>query len=420
MILKVQGRSEMERLLWVAMYTPGPNGRWGLPLVPVGKPGTGKTAIMKQVTKAAGLHFEGVISSLREPADFLGLPVPSRMKLTEHTQVLSPDGDSEIVMMKYAPAQFAVRATLARRSVIFLDEVNTAPPAVQAALLRLINEGFCGELELPPTVRFMCAMNQTSQAAGGWDVAPPLANRVGWIDWEMPDSQQFAAYLMGSQGSDEEKVDPRKIEDAVKDAWPSAWAKYAGLLAGYVMAKPDALHRMPAEGSPQTSAAWPSHRTNEMAAMALAGAEIWGLSEKESFDLATAFIGAAASGELYSYRKNNDLPNPEELLDGKVKYTHNKARIDRTAAVLASCTSLLTNKQFKTQREDKSDTVWKPRIEKMWELLMTLADEAADLCLGSTHALMAEKLILGSQVGYRVISKLAPVLVAAGYTVDRV
>jgi len=409
-MLKAKGRSSQERIIWTALYTPGPNGRWGLPLCLVGPPGSAKTSQQKQLARLSGLHFEGVIASLREPSDFIGLPIPNRMKLDARTQVLSSDGDEEVVIAKYAPAQFAVRAALARRSVILFDEVNTAPPAVQAALLRLINEGVCGELELPPTVRFMSAMNKTSQAAGGWDIAPPLANRLGWIEWSPPDAQAFSAYLMRAQSQSEESANAEQLEKEVTELWPTAWSRAAGLMAGFITAKPGCLLAVPPDGSAQASQAWPSPRTNEMAAMAMAGAEIWGLNERETLELITAFIGAGAAGELHQYRKHNDLPDPEKLLDRQTTFKHNPARLDRTASVITSCTALITNKNCANQ---------KARSEVLWELHQDLADQCPDISLHSVTAMVQARLMLDSQVAWKVLAKVEPVLVASGMMPDR-
>src|SRR5205823_11964182 len=61
--------------------------------------------------------------------------------------------------------------------------ISTAPPAVQAAMLRIVLERVVGDLELPPGVRVVAAANPPEQAADGWDLAPPLANRLVHLDW---------------------------------------------------------------------------------------------------------------------------------------------------------------------------------------------------------------------------------------------
>ena len=57
------------------------------------------------------------------------------------------------------------------------DEISTAPPAVQAALLRVVLERTVGDLRLPDAVSLVAAANTPEQAAGGWELSPPLANR---------------------------------------------------------------------------------------------------------------------------------------------------------------------------------------------------------------------------------------------------
>lgn len=402
-ILTARGRTAIERMTWAAVFTPGLNGRWGLPLCFVGPPGCGKTSRQKGLVKAAGMLCEVVISSLRDPTDFLGLPVPTRVKLTAETAVLSADADEEAVLMRYAPPQFAARAALARRAVIVLDEVNTAPPAVQAALLRMVNEGVCGELELPPTVRFLLAMNPPAQAAGGWDIAPALANRLLWVEWPAPEPQGFADYLIDIGAEEEAPANARDVEAAVTAAWPAAWARAAGVMAGFIKAKPDALQRQPPAAG--TVAAWPTARTNEMAARVMAGADVWSLTPGEELDLLAGAIGGGAAAELHTWRKNNDLPDPEALLDGKVTFKHDPARLDRTAAVLASCTSMVV----------RPDCPNRPaRAEAMWGIHKGLTDEATDLALSSVVALTKARLVLGSKTAYGVLAKMEVVLTAAG------
>jgi len=47
----------------------------GVPVLLWGAPGVGKTATIKSIASALGLPCEPVIASVREPADFAGLPV---------------------------------------------------------------------------------------------------------------------------------------------------------------------------------------------------------------------------------------------------------------------------------------------------------------------------------------------------------
>jgi MoxR-like ATPase len=46
-----------------------------VPVLLWGAPGTGKTSVVRALADAAGWPCETVIASIREPADFAGLPV---------------------------------------------------------------------------------------------------------------------------------------------------------------------------------------------------------------------------------------------------------------------------------------------------------------------------------------------------------
>ena len=70
-------------------------------------------------------------------------------------------------------------------SSCFLDELTTVPPTTQAAMLRLLTENVCGELQLPDYepgkggVVYLCASNAVEWAAGGQEIQAPMANGCG-------------------------------------------------------------------------------------------------------------------------------------------------------------------------------------------------------------------------------------------------
>ncbi|MPY96333.1 MAG: AAA domain-containing protein, partial [Acidimicrobiia bacterium] len=136
----------------------------GVPVLLWGAPGTGKTSALRAMAGAAGLPCEVVIASIREPSDFAGLPIVV-------------DGD-----VRFAPPAWARRLAEAGEGLLFLDELSTTPPAVQAALLRVVLERVVGDLALPEAVAVVAAANPPEQAADGWDLSPPLANRFCHLD----------------------------------------------------------------------------------------------------------------------------------------------------------------------------------------------------------------------------------------------
>ncbi|WP_262402829.1 AAA family ATPase [Actinomadura sp. CNU-125] len=105
-----------------------------LPVLLWGEPGIGKTAALTQLAASLDLPLTTVIASVHEPTDFSGLPI------------LGDDAATQGVPM--APPQWAVDLVRAGRGLLFLDELSTATPAVQAALLRVVLERRVGALRL--------------------------------------------------------------------------------------------------------------------------------------------------------------------------------------------------------------------------------------------------------------------------------
>jgi MoxR-like ATPase len=148
----------------------------GTPVILWGPPGTGKTASVRAVARSLGLPCEVVIASIHEPTDFSGLPIV--------------DGGD----VRLAPPAWARRLSECETGLLFLDELTTAPPAVQAALLRVVLERTVGDLRLGDGVAVVAAANPPGQAADGWDLSAPLANRFCHLDW-VADATGFAAGL---------------------------------------------------------------------------------------------------------------------------------------------------------------------------------------------------------------------------------
>src|ERR671935_216072 len=149
-------------------------GRAGVAICLWGDPGIGKSALIQAAATADGVPCETVIGSLREPSDFAGLPV------------VTDDG------VRLEAPSWAKRLHEAGAGYLFLDELSTSPPAVQAAMLAVALERRIGDLVLPRAVQVAAAANPPERAADGWDLTPPLANRFlhisytpavdGWID----------------------------------------------------------------------------------------------------------------------------------------------------------------------------------------------------------------------------------------------
>ena len=66
--------------------------------------------------------------------------------------------------------------------ILFFDEINLAPPAVQAACYRIILDRSLENWELPEGWMIVAAMNPPEQAQIAFPIPPPLRNRMVFLD----------------------------------------------------------------------------------------------------------------------------------------------------------------------------------------------------------------------------------------------
>ncbi|MFJ1708028.1 AAA family ATPase [Kitasatospora sp. NPDC088346] len=262
-----------------------------LPVLLWGEPGIGKTAALTQLATALDLPLTTVIASVHEPSDFSGLPV------------LGDDPAEQGVPM--APPDWAVRLVRAGRGLLFLDELSTAPPAVQAALLRLVLERRVGALQLPPGVRIVAAANPRSSAADGWELSPPLANRFVHLQW----THDHDVVVRGLGGTWPRATLPRLDPERLPQAVAFARRAVCGLLA----ARPTLVHRLPT-GETRRGGPWPSPRSWEMTLCLTAFATAAGASRDVLSQLVRGTVGDGPGLELLASLDRLDLPDPEALL----------------------------------------------------------------------------------------------------------
>lgn len=408
--LRVVGANAQQRVVWMSLFVPGVRGRRGLPYILVGPPGTGKTSIVEQLVHTAGMHGLTLLGSVRSPIDYLGTPFLRKQNVTT-TDADFTEHTEEVPYTHYAPPGWALELARAGRSCVNYDELNTAPLAVQSAMLRVLFEGVVGEFPLPTSVRQLACMNPVGQATGGRDLSMALQNRLGHIDWPTPTVEEFARHMLGggqlgqfvtSEGDVmTAPVDPAVEETNVDRLWAQAWPRALGEVTGFLKRRPEFLLKLPT--SP--GKAWPSLRTWEFKMRALAGSYVYDLSPAERLIACSAFIGDSAYAEFFQWLKEADLPDPEALLDGSVHFEHAAQRIDRTAAVLASCTALVTPEGAPKRKE---------RIDALWRILRDVPDGALDVALPSVTALCQARVAQGNATAYKMLARLEPVMTAAG------
>ncbi|MFJ6479214.1 MULTISPECIES: AAA family ATPase [unclassified Streptomyces] len=262
-----------------------------LPVLLWGEPGIGKTAALTQLAESLELPLTTVIASVHEPSDFSGLPV------------VGDDPAEQGVPM--APPDWAVRLVRAGRGLLFLDELSTAPPAVQAALLRLVLERRIGSLQLPPGVRIVAAANPRGSAADGWELSPPLANRFVHLQW----THDHDVVLRGLGGTWPRATLPRLDAERL----PAAVDRARRAVCGLLTTRPALVHRLPTTET-RRGGAWPSPRSWDMTIRLLAFAHAAGSSGEVVSLLVRGTVGDGPGLELLASLDRMDLPDPEELL----------------------------------------------------------------------------------------------------------
>src|SRR5205807_8790447 len=110
-----------------------------------GRPGVGKSSLVRQAAAVLGLGLVDVRATLLDPVDLRGLP-----RLV---------GDAAV----WCPPAFLPKTG---EGVLFLDELAQAPPLVQAACLQLVLDRRVGEYELPSGWAVVAASNRAEARAG--------------------------------------------------------------------------------------------------------------------------------------------------------------------------------------------------------------------------------------------------------------
>ena len=345
------------------------------PVLLWGGPGTGKSSVIRLLGTTLDVPVVTVIASLREPADFAGLPV------------VGPDGSIRLAEPSWAKALVGHG-----RGILFLDEITTAPPAVQAALLRVVLERVVGDVALPEAVSVVAAANPPDVAAGGWDLSPPLANRFCHLDWPV-DVERYVAALTDGWSSPSIGVTETSVNTECS-------IRVHSTLAGFLRSRPALLYAMPEDLS-STGRAWPSPRSWDMAADLWIEAECTGASEEIALTLISGCVGPGPARELLTWQREADLPDPEVVLADPSQFRLPN-RGDRQFAVLSALAAAVKANPTKER----------------WEAAFEVVQQAVTMGSADVAAVAARSLAQNVPEGVdslpSAVASLAPVLDRAG------
>ncbi len=226
-----------------------------------GAPGVGKSQVVRQVAAGHDLDIVDIRAVLLDPVDLRGVP---RID------------DSGFAV--WSPPSFLPKQG---KGVLFLDELNAAPPLVQAACYQLVLDRRIGEYELPDGWTVVAAGNRESDRAVTNRMPSALANRMVHLDFE-PDIDDWLAW------AEDNGLEPR--------------------LRAFLRFRPKLLHVFDPKSREK---AFPSPRSWEYVSDIMAACSETALL----FNLMRGTVGEAAAAECAGFLKiYENIPDADDVL----------------------------------------------------------------------------------------------------------
>lgn len=338
-----------------------------------GEPGVAKTKTTEAFARATGRKVYTLIGSIREPGDVGGYPYLTKTK----TPIIDPSTGNEIdVWMQLVAPKWAMDTHInGDKWIIFIDELTTCPPAVQAALLRTIAEKVVGDLPLPKETWIMAACNPPGIAANGFELEPPMANRLCHLEWQTDWEAWDRGMAAGGRF-------PEPNFHRLPDDWRIHLPRIGTMMTAFRRHKPALFQAYPNDRS-KAGGAWPSPRSWHNAAICRAAVESIGGEPALQYRVVEGCVGFAAANEFMTWETNLDLPDPEELLvkaikanGRKKKFSHEyPKRADKVIAMLGSVADRAINHNPNKERWEAAVTVYN------WVAEQNMGKEIAVSCV---------------------------------------
>ena len=282
-----------------------------------GPPGIGKSDIIHQIGDYMDAHVIDIRLSLWEPTDIKGIPYYAA-------------NDNKMVWAAPSELPDAELAAKHKYVILFLDEMNSAAPAVQAAAYQLILNRKVGQYVLPDNVLIVAAGNREADKGVTYRMPAPLANRFvhlemavdfdDWFQWAVNNDihKDVVGYLTFAK-KDLYDFDPKSPSRSF--ATPRSWSFVSDLLDD--------------EGDEETTT-----------------------------DLVSGSVGEGLAVKFMAHRKvASKMPNPTDILAGKVKELQNKEISAMYSLTVSLCYEL-------KESSDKNDKKFDDKVNNFLRFAM--------------------------------------------------
>jgi hypothetical protein len=284
-----------------------------------GPPGIGKSDIIHQLGEEMDAHVIDIRLSLWEPTDIKGIPY-----FDSNSGTMVWGSPSELPTQQFAKNFPHV--------ILFLDEMNSAAPSVQAAAYQLILNRRVGQYKLPDNVLIVAAGNREADKGVTYRMPAPLANRflhlemrVDFDDWSMWATnnrvhKDVVGYVTFAK-KDLYDFDPKSSSRSF--ATPRSWSFVSELLED-------------------------DDTDNETLTDLVAGA-----------------VGEGLAIKFMAHRKvSSKLPKPEDILAGKIKKLDSKIEISAMYSLTVSMCYELKD------ATDKNDKKFDEKVNHFFRFMM--------------------------------------------------
>lgn len=284
-----------------------------------GPPGIGKSEVVEGIVADMGGYMIDLRLGQVDPTDIRGIPFYNK----------------ELGKMDWAPPidlpdeEFASQFPIV---ALFLDEMNSAAPAVQAASYQLVLNRRIGKYKLPDNVVVIAAGNRESDKGVTYRMPTPLANRFVHIEMR-PDFKSW--------------------ED-----WAVKNGEHQDVIGYLSFAKQD-LYDFDPKGSSRafaTPRSW--HFVSEII-------EDEDLDEETATDLIAGTIGEGLAIKFMAHRKfASQLPNPTDILEGTTKDLKIKEISAMYSLVVSLCYELKDSLNTLNEKE------WHAQVDNFFAYMM--------------------------------------------------